>query len=323
MHRDLYAKIRFARFFVTLSSVLFIVNTQASAAGWVSSTVSNLTGGNIHADAMEMSEILGVYPSGTTLYVYDPPKNGFYPIYLKTPLNGSHYAWISQNDIELTQPQSNFQDSNPTANTEKPDDLDKSKNWSLAPRLGYSAIIFQQPSGLATNLLTSALVGQLDFDWRFRRSPIKVGTGLSYTLLPITQNLSGTTVRWLTAFFKAGVEFKVGPARVEISGGGIYESMNVSNNTFGYTPFVLPGVFPILTLRLSDQLELIGKLVYATNLSKLLPTAELNFAGAIAWEIKPDQKVTAEIHSSNINYGTVNSNLMQQQVMSFKLGYTF
>jgi hypothetical protein len=77
--------------------------TQTYAAGWLQGTVKG-SGGTLHRQPSQMSEVLGKYPSGTRLKVYSETKDGFYAVYFQAEFKGTHYVYISADELEVGGP---------------------------------------------------------------------------------------------------------------------------------------------------------------------------------------------------------------------------
>jgi hypothetical protein len=337
MHFELNEKPRINPWFSILGSILIALETPCLSAEWIESKVSNPSGGNIHTDAADMSEILGMYPTGTLLYVWDIPKSGFHTIYLKTPLNGSHYAWISESDLELTQRQPSSQDFNsPTATsssnervgtqtlqqpqTPREVESNKQKTWFFTPSLGYSQYKYQQQAG---TISFAGPVGHVNLDWRPPSLPVKVSAGASYTSLPASLRGATFTNQWIRTFVTAGIVIKLGSACIDFSGGALYQSLTVSLNNFGYNPLMLPGLFPALTWNFYGPLELTAKMAYASNFRSPLATTEQGGGAGLSWQIGNGQKITAQFNYLVLYQGNANSTVFTQTTQSFTLGYTF
>lgn len=57
----------------------------------------------IQRAASHASEVLGKYPMGTKLRVYYPARNGWYAMYFKNPVKGSHYGWMAEDAVEVSE----------------------------------------------------------------------------------------------------------------------------------------------------------------------------------------------------------------------------
>ncbi len=299
------------------------------AAGWIGATVSNPAGGKVHQDASEVSATLGTYPAGAVMNVYDPPRNGFYSIYLKTPWKGAHYIWISQADIQIKSTERTPQslthlttsrtvESNPQI---EPAD-EKPSNWALDVNIAYSSILFQE-TDLASNFSMKALTGSLALDWRALPSPIELGADASYTFLPSSQSIKGINVSFLGSTLKAGLGFQIGPVRLDLLGGAYISSMSVTNNSFGYTPILLIGALPGITLNVGRRFAILANARYFPSLAGQLSPAELVGTAGLALRTRNNQKLTVQATYSRLTYGSLSTVGFFLQNLSFGLGYTF
>lgn len=85
---------------------MFTLNLQAG--DWVEATLVNPNGGKIYRDANDQSEQLGIYPKSMRMKVYDPPRNGFYSIYLKEAWKGTQYIWKLHPELALLEPPGHY-----------------------------------------------------------------------------------------------------------------------------------------------------------------------------------------------------------------------
>ncbi|MEO5968884.1 MAG: hypothetical protein ABIQ95_03070, partial [Bdellovibrionia bacterium] len=57
--------------------------------------------GHIYRDANRSSELLGIYPAGSSIKVVLPAKNGFYSVRLRESRKGTQNGWIPESEIQL------------------------------------------------------------------------------------------------------------------------------------------------------------------------------------------------------------------------------
>lgn len=95
-------KTRMGRFlyFTAILLELALIEPRAYSAGWVKATV-NPSGASLYRQPSPSAEVLGKYPAGAPLKVYSPPKNGYYAMYFAKEWKGTHYVWLSANEIAV------------------------------------------------------------------------------------------------------------------------------------------------------------------------------------------------------------------------------
>jgi len=86
-------------FFIALLEITALESTALSA-GWLQGTARSL-GATLYRQPTSRSETLGRYPAGTPLKVYSEPRDGFYSMYFQKEFKGTHYVWISADEIDL------------------------------------------------------------------------------------------------------------------------------------------------------------------------------------------------------------------------------
>jgi hypothetical protein len=305
---------------------LFTLNLQAG--GWVEATLVNPNGGKIYRDATDQSEHLGTYPKGISMKVYDPPRKGFYSIYLKKAWKGAQYIWISEQDISLKsgprspqrKPQ-NTSTNDATQNRESKNDV-KAKNWSIEPMLGYSTSQFQQ-TGLNTTYSMTAVTGQLNLRYQFPESPLEMAADANYTLSSLSSSLPGITARYLRINGKGGLGFDMGPLRIDILAGLCWDSISVSNDGFGYKPFILTGVYPSATLNLGKKFALLAQARYFPDFNNQMASLELVWSLGILFRTSINHRITLLYSNSQLAYGKLATAGVYLQANEFSLGYSF
>ncbi len=298
-----------------LLSLFLVLNHPAFAASWVSALITNPTGGNVHFETSEAAEVLGNYPAGTFINVYDHPTNGFYSVYLKTPVRGTHYVWISQQDVQLKTPERKPQG-------QETKDKSKSKNWSLEPKLGFSNYIYQQ-TGLGTSFAMSSLTGQVSFNWRPLPPPFEFGAEVSHTLLPLSTSMSGTSAQFMKIILKGGVGLDFGKIHLDLFAGAYLNSMTVRQNAFGYSPFVFAGLIPELAWDLGNRYTALGVIRLFPSLASQNSPLEVDLGAGLAWKMNPDHRLSASLTFSSLGWGTLSTNGISLQTLVFDVGYTF
>lgn len=164
--------------FVVVFLIIDSLESFVFAAEW-SEVVVKPSGAALHRGPNGDSDglgLLGRYPGGTRLKVYNEDRGGFYAIYFPQEWNGVHYAWISKDEIELTDSPSTkssdeYKESRKRRSKRRFDDSASDRS-SLSIRTFRLGVIYRQfsPSEFQTAFgdLPTYSVRSLGFDGEFQ-----------------------------------------------------------------------------------------------------------------------------------------------------------
>ncbi|HRK01991.1 MAG TPA: hypothetical protein PLH57_04950 [Oligoflexia bacterium] len=158
------------------------------------------------------------------------------------------------------------------------------RRFYTTPSIGISSIQYKETG--VSNYSAIALTGKIS-----TRYPIRarwdVGGSMYFTLMPLTQNPSTNSARFL------GVNGRIGyappgikrPWRLSLLTGFYYTRMFVSNNAFGFKDMVGPQLFPVLhrSFKNGDSGMIYGKYSPVTNNLSVLSLSNRELATGITY----------------------------------------
>lgn len=295
------------------------------AASWVAAKVAPAGTGRVYLEPKAGAKLLGVYPKGTPVRVYDQAKNGFYAIYLKAEWQGTHYIWISTQDVELTgsageSPAGSSQRGISSARSESQVSRAKSA-WSVEPRLGYSSFNYSQTNLSPGNQIT-ALAGQLAVTWRLLPSSLVVMGDVNMTLSALSHSRA-ESLSFIRSTLKGGLSFDTGSMQWFLGAGAYLTTMSGAGGLYGYGSWWSSGVFPQVTFRLGKDVDLMGWLDYVPDFTNSFQTADLTYGVGLAYWVGPTQRLTAYFRSTTLQLGNLATTGIKNQSSSFEVGYQF